>query len=201
MLIELAGQRFGRLAVLEKVGNKPKLVRKTGKYKRGDALWLCACDCGKVTVVVAYHLRSGAIQSCGCLHNEWCRDRAMPVEHHRKRKREYNGARYRDDPFERLKARVRDMLRKAIVRPTKSGEPQLVSLLGFSEADFRRHIERQFLDGMGWHNIDGWQIDHIVPLCTANTEGDVIALSQLPNLRPIWREDNLRKAHIRTHLL
>lgn len=54
---DLTGQRFNKLVA----------VRITGKRKNGLALWLCDCDCGEVTTVESAALRSGKIQSCGCL--------------------------------------------------------------------------------------------------------------------------------------
>lgn len=59
-LIDLTGQRFGRLTVLERAG----------KDKFGSIGWLCRCDCGEETVVFGKNLRSGHTQSCGCLERE-----------------------------------------------------------------------------------------------------------------------------------
>lgn len=58
-LIDLSGQRFGRLFVLER----------TGTSKDGHVLWLCKCDCdcdGKV-IVESSNLKSSRTKSCGCL--------------------------------------------------------------------------------------------------------------------------------------
>ena len=64
-LIDLTGQRFGRLTV----------VQRAEIGKRGHALWLCKCACGKDTVVSSSSLRRGATNSCGCLRSEICRNR------------------------------------------------------------------------------------------------------------------------------
>ena len=53
--IDLTGQRFGRLTVLQRNG-----------VKDGHAAWKCNCDCGNQTTVNGRHLRSGKIRSCGC---------------------------------------------------------------------------------------------------------------------------------------
>lgn len=58
-LIDLTGQRFGRLTVIARAPNTGKRVK-----------WVCLCDCKKEKIVDGGHLRSGAIQSCGCLHRE-----------------------------------------------------------------------------------------------------------------------------------
>lgn len=59
-LIDLTGQRFGRLTVLERAKND----------KLGRARWLCRCDCGKEKIVSGTNLRSGQTRSCGCLSKE-----------------------------------------------------------------------------------------------------------------------------------
>lgn len=56
--IELAGQRFGRLVVIE-ARPRPK----------GDMQWLCRCDCGTDKVISSGHLRARNATSCGCWRN------------------------------------------------------------------------------------------------------------------------------------
>ena len=60
-VIDLTGQRFGRLVVLWKQG--------LDKSKR-NTLWFCRCDCGKEKAVSFGALKSGATQSCGCIQKE-----------------------------------------------------------------------------------------------------------------------------------
>ena len=57
--VDLTGLRFGRLVV----------KRRDYSYTKA-AYWVCSCDCGNETTVQSCHLRSGATQSCGCLHME-----------------------------------------------------------------------------------------------------------------------------------
>lgn len=59
-LIDLTGQRFGRLVVLERAENS----------KNGQARWKCQCDCGNVKIIQGNHLRQGTTKSCGCLEKE-----------------------------------------------------------------------------------------------------------------------------------
>ena len=58
-LIDITGQRFGRLTVLARAGSAAS-----------RALWRVRCDCRKETIVQGRHLRSGDIRSCGCLRAE-----------------------------------------------------------------------------------------------------------------------------------
>lgn len=61
-LIDLTGQRFGRLIVLK---------RSFSSRKAGHAMWLCRCDCGNTCIKGSYELRQGLVRSCGCLMREW----------------------------------------------------------------------------------------------------------------------------------
>lgn len=58
--IDLTGQKFGRLLVLERVEN---YIQPNGTIK---ARWKCLCECGKHCVVCSRELRYGKTKSCGC---------------------------------------------------------------------------------------------------------------------------------------
>lgn len=58
--IDICGKRFGRWTVLRGAGND----------KRGEALWLCRCDCGKESSLRGSSLRAGHSVSCGCYKKE-----------------------------------------------------------------------------------------------------------------------------------
>ena len=55
----LAGQRFGYLTA----------IRRVGQNKRAS-VWLCKCDCGSQTEVIIGNLRRGNVKSCGCFRRE-----------------------------------------------------------------------------------------------------------------------------------
>lgn len=59
--IDMIGQRFGRLTVVEKAAITPD-----GK----GASWRCVCDCGNEKVVRGTSLRRGDYKSCGCISKE-----------------------------------------------------------------------------------------------------------------------------------
>lgn len=60
--IDLLGQRFGRLVVIEKDTSIKRAGNKT--------YWKCQCDCGNQKSVVGQSLREGKTTSCGCLMKE-----------------------------------------------------------------------------------------------------------------------------------
>ena len=58
-MIDLTGQRFGRLTI----------IKKNSSNKRG-IYWLCKCDCGIEKVIYSGDIRQGKTKSCGCLRKE-----------------------------------------------------------------------------------------------------------------------------------
>lgn len=68
--VEIAGQRFGRLLVLRRLPN-----RKNSAGNQ-ESIWQVRCDCGAEKALRATDLRSGGVNSCGCLKREL---RQLPV--------------------------------------------------------------------------------------------------------------------------
>lgn len=69
-LVEMAGERFGRLVVLARNGSIGKHVA-----------WSCRCDCGNMVVVSGRDMRVGATKSCGCFQKEATSIRATTHGH------------------------------------------------------------------------------------------------------------------------
>lgn len=63
-LIDLTGEKFGRLTVIDR--SKNDYVYKGKIYPR----WNCICDCGNPVEVMGDELRSGNTTSCGCYATE-----------------------------------------------------------------------------------------------------------------------------------
>jgi hypothetical protein len=57
--LNLAGQKFGRLTVIE-----------FKDVKNENSRFLCKCDCGNEKIVYGNHLKTGNTQSCGCMKKE-----------------------------------------------------------------------------------------------------------------------------------
>jgi hypothetical protein len=72
--IDLTGQRFGRLIVLEKFG----------KNKYGKVTYRCQCDCGNTCITMGEKLKRNT-KSCGCLQ----RDNAKFAQYKNDRKEVY----------------------------------------------------------------------------------------------------------------
>lgn len=69
--IDIAGKTFGRWTALERVKNDPK----------GQAQWLCRCECGTNRIVKSILLRRGITKSCGCLKQETTIERSTKHGH------------------------------------------------------------------------------------------------------------------------
>lgn len=55
-MVDLTGQKFGKLTVIERAGST----------SHGAAKWRCVCECGNETIVIGDSLRKGDTRSCGC---------------------------------------------------------------------------------------------------------------------------------------
>lgn len=58
-MIDLTGQRFGRLTVIRR-----------GENKGVKLAWECVCDCGNTKTIESFQLRRGLVVSCRCFHSE-----------------------------------------------------------------------------------------------------------------------------------
>ena len=54
-LVDLTGNRYGKLTVIKRVQRDSK-----------NSAWLCLCNCGKYSVAYAPNLKSGKTRTCGC---------------------------------------------------------------------------------------------------------------------------------------
>ena len=57
--IDLTGQVFGRLTVVERT------------KRNGRLAWLCRCVCGVAKTVAGHYLRNGRTRSCGCFRSDF----------------------------------------------------------------------------------------------------------------------------------
>lgn len=99
------------------------------------------------------------------------------------------------DPQYAIQQRVRCRTGKAVRRITALKSTKTEELLGCTWKQAKRHIEKQFVEGMSWDNRDKWHIDHVIPLSSAYDEYTLSMLCDFTNLKPVWRTDNLRKSN------
>lgn len=103
------------------------------------------------------------------------------------------------NPEYRMRESMRDMLKRTVTTKTDRTH----KMLGYSAADLKQHIERQFTKGMSWDNHGEWHIDHVVSIAQLIREGetDPAVINSLANLRPMWAKDNMAKGSERQFLL
>ena len=62
-LKNIAGQKFGKLTVLE--------IDEQTSVEKGRVFWKCQCDCGKITSIYSSNLINGITKSCGCIRSSY----------------------------------------------------------------------------------------------------------------------------------
>lgn len=90
-----------------------------------------------------------------------------------------------------MKGMVRRVLTMARVRKDKKSE----TLLGYSKAQLRVHLESQFSPGMSWEVRESFHIDHIIPVKWFLDHGisDPAVINALSNLQVLPPLANRKK--------
>jgi hypothetical protein len=156
-----------------------------------------------------YGVRS-ICKRCICKRNEEKRKTPSVAKHRRnydkkrrstKEYREYNkkyAANRRKDTKNTLTNRISCGIRSSIKSGSKGGR-HWENLLGFTVDELKRHIEKNFCQGMSWDNFGEWHIDHKIPISAFNFETpehvDFLRCWSLDNLQPMWAKDNIAKSN------
>jgi hypothetical protein len=117
------------------------------------------------------------------------------VETHKEEYRTYQNTRRSSNINAKLTHNLSSRMRLALLNKQKSGHT--LELLCCNIDQLKRHIEKQFKDGMSWDNYThkGWHIDHIIP-CSYFDLSDPTEQKlayHYGNLQPMWSKDNLEK--------
>ena len=103
--------------------------------------------------------------------------------------------RYYKDPEFRLRKVIPSIIRKSL--HGNKNNHHWETLVGYSLKELKLHLEKQFVDNMGWGNYGKWHIDHIKPISSFRITGpwckEFKQCWALENLRPLWAFDNLSK--------
>ena len=117
------------------------------------------------------------------------------VEQCRKNSKESAMRRYyrmKHSPEFKLRHIMRNTISR-ICRKTKTGKSRKTNeYLGCTFAEARRHIERQFRQGMTWENHGQWEVHHIIPLAEWDLSDpqQMVRATHFTNLKPLWRIEN-----------
>ena len=92
---------------------------------------------------------------------------------------------------------IRSRMSSALKRKSTKKEKGIIEFLGCSIQEARKHLEKQFKNGMTWenHGNNGWHIDHIIP-CASFDLTDPEQQKKCfhyTNLQPLWAHENMSK--------
>lgn len=113
----------------------------------------------------------------------------------REKTNDYLRNRRSSDESYRLLCNLRRRINHFVSGDCKSA--RTMELIGCSIEFLKKHLEKQFTEGMSWDNYgrNGWVIDHIVPCALFDLTKDYQQKScfNWQNLQPLWAEDNKKK--------
>ena len=139
----------------------------------------------------------------------YCENRIVdPIERKNKRKewvkkynQEYRKRRKLNDITYKLTTIVRSLIASSIKRGGYAKTSKTQDILGCTFSEFKNYLESKFEPWMNWNNYGNWNgypkelnaawdIDHMTPISTAETEEDIIKLSHYSNLQPLCSYTN-----------
>ena len=94
--------------------------------------------------------------------------------------------------------RFKSIMRKSIGNLIKNKSKSTQDIIGCSFEEFKSYLESKFEYWMNWGNYGlfngeygyGWDIDHILPLSSVESEDDVVRLCHFSNLQPLCSRVN-----------
>lgn len=94
-----------------------------------------------------------------------------------------------------VRTNISNKLRKFL---SGSKERKTYDILGCTSEEFAKYIESKFETWMTWENRGlyngelnyGWDLDHIIPICSAKTDEDVYKLNHWSNFQPLCSKIN-----------
>jgi len=112
--------------------------------------------------------------------------------------REYRKHRINTDPVFKLKVNIRSSIGLSFRNKGYTKKSKTYDIIGCTFEELKEHLESKFAEWMNWDNQGkyngelgyGWDIDHVIPLCSAITEEDIIRLNHYSNLQPLCSKVN-----------
>jgi hypothetical protein len=107
----------------------------------------------------------------------------------------YSNKRRKESNIVKLSENIRRRINVFLSSNKITKKNKTFDVVGCTPEFLKEYLEKKFLEGMTWDNYGfyGWHIDHIIPLCTAKTEEEVLKLCHYTNLQPLWSQDNFKK--------
>lgn len=111
---------------------------------------------------------------------------------------DYERTKRQSDPKYRFRSSFISLISQYLRRHGYTGGKKIWEVVGCDFDTFLAYISDQFEEGMTLENYGHskgcWNIDHIIPICTAKSNEDLERLNHYTNLRPMWSTDNYKKS-------
>jgi hypothetical protein len=115
-----------------------------------------------------------------------------------KRKLEYEKNKRKNDHLYNLSYSIRRNINISIKGRGYTKKSKTQDILGCNFEEFKIYIESKFEPWMSWENKGlyngelnyGWDLDHIIPLSSANSEEEIIKLNHYTNFQPLCSKVN-----------
>ncbi len=124
--------------------------------------------------------------------------RARYKAENRQRCTDYQRNKRQSDPVYKFRTSFTHLMSLYRKKKGYTGTKGTWEMVGCDFDTFLAYIQSQFAEGMTLenygHGAGKWNIDHIIPICTAKTDEDIERLNHYSNLRPMWATDNYRRA-------
>jgi hypothetical protein len=104
------------------------------------------------------------------------------------------------NPIQKLKHNLRNRINLAVRKKSWVINGGSEKLLGGSYDDVMNYLTSKLKKGMTWDNYGEWHIDHKIPLASAKTAEELIALCHYTNLQPLSAFDNKSKGSKMSHI-
>jgi hypothetical protein len=111
----------------------------------------------------------------------------------------YIKERYQNDPLFKLTQKTRTIISNSLRKINHRKSSSTQNILGCTFEELKQYLESQFEPWMNWNNMGGknitepnisWEVDHIIPISSAQSEEDVVRLNHYTNLRPLCSYNN-----------
>lgn len=111
---------------------------------------------------------------------------------------EYYKNKINNDSIFKLKKQFKCLVRDSLKRKNYTKQSRSYNVLGCSYEEFKQYLESKFEPWMNWDNKGlyngelnhGWDIDHIIPISTANSYDEILKLNHYTNLQPLCSYTN-----------
>jgi len=131
-------------------------------------------------------------QRCRELQIEW---RKNNKDRFMESRRIYMSQKRNTDPLFKLRCNISTLIQNGLRNGGFSKDCKTAEILGCGFEFFKKHIEQNFKKRMSWENRDEWHLDHIIPISSAKTKEEIIALNHYTNFQPLWADENRRKGN------